>query len=526
MALGHAPDVVAKNPNLMAQEMLRDIARIAQKQAKEMIAAQRKNGGAASEVELEPGQVINQLLQPNMLIPNLTLQLQKNQQLDTGSPSDGKDSLAKNAQVKEKLRATLKVEPVKKEEVPTMKLPTTPVKYSEEEGPVELTTRGNTTPPAPEETSVRKPRKGTPVKLCPVTTAAGLDLSCVKRQVVFSAEDGSVTGQVGYHEDSDQVSAEGKEEQNESPQNIGMLKVPIRRPRESPRPRIVSSAPEQTEGLCMVRSPQREEVHKEVPTTESGNTKSNGLLDLTGSGRMSVTGTQDLLEAVSQSDPDTTMARKQILVLNGREYEIVPVGAERWITRNEYELLRELCMVEEGAKKNITMQISKAPEAPWPIRKSPITVASGGGIITSNGHTTPPRDLQGKAAEINLYKKRKLDNEVENIKRFKGESYHEVHTSSHAVLMKPEVIACETQSEEIVVVPSVPMDTCSDRDDNVDDETSGLQIDESPDVGKEVDINCNSAEGEENVMPVGGVSVKKVFPVLKQLLNPPQVWAS
>ena len=50
VALGHSPDVIAKNPNLMAQEMLRDIARIARKQASEMVAAHKKGG---QEVETQ-----------------------------------------------------------------------------------------------------------------------------------------------------------------------------------------------------------------------------------------------------------------------------------------------------------------------------------------------------------------------------------------------------------------------------------------------------------------------------------------
>ena len=51
---------------------------------------------------------------------------------------------------------------------------------------------------------------------------------------------------------------------------------------------------------------------------------------------------QIIYKRVCSTDAHQTIANKQTLLLNGKRYEIVPVGGSRWITRNEYEMMREL----------------------------------------------------------------------------------------------------------------------------------------------------------------------------------------
>ena len=54
-------------------------------------------------------------------------------------------------------------------------------------------------------------------------------------------------------------------------------------------------------------------------------------------------------------DANTCQAKVQILVLNGKEYEIVPLGEGRWMSRSDYELMEGLKMVSgvnEEKKQN------------------------------------------------------------------------------------------------------------------------------------------------------------------------------
>ena len=49
-----------------------------------------------------------------------------------------------------------------------------------------------------------------------------------------------------------------------------------------------------------------------------------------------------------KSGADETLAKAQILLLNGQEYEIVPIGGGRWISKNEYQLQKALKSVKKG----------------------------------------------------------------------------------------------------------------------------------------------------------------------------------
>ena len=58
---------------------------------------------------------------------------------------------------------------------------------------------------------------------------------------------------------------------------------------------------------------------------------------------------QLIFKRVCSTDAQQTLAKTQTLLLNGKRYEIVPVGDGRWITRNEYEMMRELHTLQVNA---------------------------------------------------------------------------------------------------------------------------------------------------------------------------------
>ena len=64
------------------------------------------------------------------------------------------------------------------------------------------------------------------------------------------------------------------------------------------------------------------------------------------SGTEKATSTEDL--EVWSGIPDcVSLNQRQVLLLNGREYDIVPLGHGLWISRNEYELLKEMQAVQK-----------------------------------------------------------------------------------------------------------------------------------------------------------------------------------
>ena len=52
--------------------------------------------------------------------------------------------------------------------------------------------------------------------------------------------------------------------------------------------------------------------------------------------------TSDVVDAAGEASSDQQATNSQILLLSGKQYEIVPLGDGRWISRNEYELQRGL----------------------------------------------------------------------------------------------------------------------------------------------------------------------------------------
>ena len=53
-----------------------------------------------------------------------------------------------------------------------------------------------------------------------------------------------------------------------------------------------------------------------------------------------------IYKSVCSIDVSETIATTQTLLLNGKRYDIVNVGGSRWITKNEYEMMRELRVLQ------------------------------------------------------------------------------------------------------------------------------------------------------------------------------------
>lgn len=117
-----------------------------------------------------------------------------------------------------------------------------------------------------------------------------------------------------------------------NPSTIGTMKVPILPPKSPPGRRLPASP-----------------KANPVPFTPIL------TFDLSGSGRATSTDKQNMMVLVAGSDPANTLSQVQTLVLNGRDYEIVPIGNGQWITRNEYELMRELTLAENRPKSPLVV---------------------------------------------------------------------------------------------------------------------------------------------------------------------------
>ncbi len=366
-------DAVAKShPNLMAQEMLRDIARIAKASVKNDTFKEKSS--SSGSLTLETGQKEIKRSSPNLKTPAVN-----------GGVRSGGQSKVIEEQMRSKFIPTsgppvaemmVRIPPGMHGHVPnqTMKLPlqvaSMPVPMTADA--IEVSSIRNvktegaemaylaqrrpesalTVEPVPVEVergAPRKSRKGTPVKLCATPPSSGLDLSNVRRQICSESLD------IGYDEDLDETSQplsepdiEVSSASNEPiSMNIGTMRVPIR-PIHKETMHSRKSLSNGTKSMS-----------KSPPRMSGGGGEPN-LLDLTGSGRNSTTDRQDIMAAVAESNIMKTMDRVQTLLLNGKDYEIVPIGNGRWITRNEYELLKELCTVDKILPVSSHMSVPKS----------------------------------------------------------------------------------------------------------------------------------------------------------------------
>ncbi|CAH1772700.1 unnamed protein product [Owenia fusiformis] len=127
------------------------------------------------------------------------------------------------------------------------------------------------------------------------------------------------------------------------------------------------------------------------------------------------------IKAASASNIDlsnTPMQQKQILLLNGQQYEIVPLGNGIWISRNEYMLLRELHTVQQqiantsnkvqkldNAKSKSAQNDSKHSEQFTKLKEKPILPlttteqANRANSVEQLNHQTVTQKLANKLAE-------------------------------------------------------------------------------------------------------------------------------
>ena len=53
------------------------------------------------------------------------------------------------------------------------------------------------------------------------------------------------------------------------------------------------------------------------------------------------------MKPVANSNAEDALTKVETLRLNDKQYEIVPLGNKQWITRNEYEIMKELSAVQK-----------------------------------------------------------------------------------------------------------------------------------------------------------------------------------
>ena len=170
---------------------------------------------------------------------------------------------------------------------------------------------GSKSPEITDETGVsRKPRKGTPVKLCHTPPAKSIPAEVSKGSPNDSSETDSK--EENCTDLSENTNSGLKDAGN---LNIGTMKIPIHKPsKESPRAMLKNASS---------TSPSNSTKVKPESTTE------------------------DIIEAVANSNAEETLAKVETLRLNDKQYEIVSLGNKQWITRNEYEIMKELSAVQK-----------------------------------------------------------------------------------------------------------------------------------------------------------------------------------
>ena len=175
---------------------------------------------------------------------------------------------------------------------------------------------GSKSPEITDEAGVsRKPRKGTPIKLCHTPPVKGIPADVSEASLVGPCETDA------NEENSSDITQNTNCGKDAGNLNIGTMKIPIHNPsKESPRAIMKSASPS--------ISPKSNPNNKE-----------------------------DIIEAVADSNAEETLANVETLRLHDKQYEIVPLGNKQWITRHEYEIMKELCAVQQPSifsrEKNI-----------------------------------------------------------------------------------------------------------------------------------------------------------------------------
>ena len=381
------------HPNLMAQEMLRDMARMAQEQAlvkpepgliktEPVSSASSPTTTTTTSPELPPQR--SEILAGLKVKSTLGLKdtaaaagMQQNGYYGNSKVVDGaRDDSAEVESDVQIMTETYGANRRKSHAVPTRKIQdVAAIRSHLLAGSRTVKTED---PTRPEDTcGVRKPRKGTPVKLCstPPTVNHVEDLSHARRQIFTDMPplDGP------YEEDEEEAISSGEVSQSEdygrltivtedepTTMNIGTMKVPIQPQYKDARQYTRPGAKvEQHEPQQQHRSPPPPPapvVHTSTPAPSTAPSTFQPL-DLT-SPVKDPTGKrkEDILVAVAASDASSTLAQCQTLLLNGKEYEIVPVGTSQWITRNEYEMMKELSEVHKPKTSGVRSVPLKVPQ--------------------------------------------------------------------------------------------------------------------------------------------------------------------
>ena len=367
--------VVAKaHPNLMAQEMLRDMARMAMEQnlvkpepgLTKMDAASAE-GASIQRAEILAGLKVKALKSNEVAAANQTAQngFYGNKAESKNGDAGKMMEIDSDLQIMSQTYGSRKAQtpPMRKKEPIRDDLRNSYHSNNNVHKGVKMEDRFT------EETSgMRKPRKGTPVKLCatPPSSASAEDLSRTRRQIFTDMpsldgpyEEGMASPTGSSTEEYDRLTIITDDKPT---LNIGTMKVPIQPAhKESVHARTHLRSASTGKNSLQEKPPVAIETSLTtvVTTATNGATSTPQPLDLTSPVRETPsTAKQDILEAVSVSDATATVSQSQILLLNGKEYEIVPIGSNRWITRNEYEMMKELCEVQ----KSTVMSTGSPPE--------------------------------------------------------------------------------------------------------------------------------------------------------------------
>ena len=391
--------------------------------------------------------------------------------------------------------------------------------------------------------NVRKPRKGTPFKLCATPPSQScIDLSERSRSAVSPGIGGYNSGSNSQNSsrrssqenmpnygncrspDSDDISQTDIHGLDTKPAAvIGNIQVPIKRQRKdtgSPRGYLKRHSMQYTEPVA--------------PSIASDSAQSAGSpLDLTHSAVRAPTNTASAVNSTPKStaNQQSSADGKQILLLNGLEYEIVPLGNGRWISKNEYELIRQLNSVHPSSPVSNVENLSKVSqktanpvaslendhESALQSKKEEKNAASHAGGVN---HETVTKILANKLAEKSSCEKPSSaasESDVVNSAQSCGIKRCAEDDLSKSAKRQKNDNSLNNQPEK----DADGQNTIQNGFKSNSDSTEGCAPQkESKDGVQHLDSNENGINTEDEAVVIEG---KKHFPLLKQLLKPPLV---
>lgn len=381
------------HPNLMAQEMLRDMARMAQEQAmvKTEPGLKPETGASDSSTSSSSTNIQRSEILAGLKVKSAISLSEAAAAAQNGGFSSRADDRSGSESGPMELESDVQI---MNETYGNRRKSRTPPKRNHDS--VKSLRSHKPEDKVDEPCGVRKPRKGTPVKLCSTPPVGHNVEDAPARRQIFGdmpaldgpyEEDSASPSDSSQHDDYGRLTIVTEEEPS---LNIGTMKVPI-------QPQLKESvySRQQTRHSTAEQSEAPSTIKEIQPSVDPS---SYQPLDLTSPTKDATSPRKkDIMEAVAVSDVNTTLSQSQTLLLNGKEYDIVPVGNNQWITRSEYEMMKSLSEVH---KPTLTekIELEKPRVVPLKVPQIKLALKSVSALIQRQSEKVN-RNLSSKSSE-------------------------------------------------------------------------------------------------------------------------------